>query len=673
MSETEISKTSERLELARGRIGKIPDEHTVPEPFEDYFRSTASFLLLALDGKGRTSNAELYADILPDHYDLSYGNPAYASEKLGNNMGPLLSAVYTELRGIIPCVFEDDTQGVAVLLELFLELYGMFEEEIPSVSCVKEAFVSYCTDYMEDFIFQRIGDTVDPSHDFVNKIIMHSDLNDLSYLNRFGEYISENTRQTAAFMNSLPQEKIDLMAKTFTEGYRMGFISGRKDIRKKKTVGIRFEMGFERMVRAAVCNFREMGLEATFCRAAYRLVDKRQNLKIGWFGADPNPAFNYDHRNDISLLLNEQFVSEKLRATRNAYEEMKVPAAQYGGPACIDTFGEKLFEPISREGTCSLTPQQNKLYVNLNNQLGQITNRYIKGEERSFTIIAFPVPEIGKHFPDIFEDTVRVNTLDSKKYEVIQQNLIDTLDAGDRVHILGRGKNRTDLLVQLHPVDDPKRETKFENCVADVNIPVGEVFTSPVLKGTNGLLHVTYVFLNGLAYKDLFIRLTDGKITDYGCSNFNSEHENRGYIEENILFHHPTLPIGEFAIGTNTTAYVMARKYGIEAAMPILIAEKTGPHFAMGDTCYSYEEDTPVYNPDGKEIIARDNEITRNRKSHPEEAYFGCHTDITIPYDELASITSVHEDGSEVFIIRDGRFVLPGTEELNGPLDEISL
>ncbi len=34
----------------------------------------------------------------------------------------------------------------------------------------------------------------------------------------------------------------------------------------------------------------------------------------------------------------------------------------------------------------------------------------------------------------------------------------------------------------------------------------------------------------------------------------------------------------------------------------------------MGDTCYSWAEDTPVYNPDGKEIIARDNEISEMRK-----------------------------------------------------------
>ena len=72
--------------------------------------------------------------------------------------------------------------------------------------------------------------------------------------------------------------------------------------------------------------------------------------------------------------------------------------------------------------------------------------------------------------------------------------------------------------------------------------------------------------------------------------------------------------MGEFAIGTNTTAYRMAKEYQIGAKLPILIAEKTGPHFAVGDTCYSHAEDTAVYNPNGKEIIARDNEKSLLRK-----------------------------------------------------------
>ena len=95
-----------------------------------------------------------------------------------------------------------------------------------------------------------------------------------------------------------------------------------------------------------------------------------------------------------------------------------------------------------------------------------------------------------------------------------------------------------------------------------------------------------------------------------------------------------------------------------------------GPHFAVGDTCYSWEEDTPLYNPNGKEIVARDNEISLLRKEDPAKAYFGCHTDITIPYKELGHIRLIREDGSQVSIIENGRFVLPGTEELNKPLEK---
>ena len=225
----------------------------------------------------------------------------------------------------------------------------------------------------------------------------------------------------------------------------------------------------------------------------------------------------------------------------------------------------------------------------------------------------------------------------------------------------------------FHPLADPSKETIFENCVADVNIPVGEVFTSPRLTGTNGVLHVTRVFLNGLEYRDLSLTFRDGMAVDYNCGNFDTEEANRDYIKANIMYHHEGLPMGEFAIGTNTTAYAMAEKYQIGALLPILIAEKMGPHFAVGDTCYSWDEDSAVYNPDGKEIIARDNEVSILRKEDPGKAYFGCHTDITIPYSELGLLEVLGEGGFRREIIRDGRFVLEGTQELNVPLDEMEI
>ena len=151
-----------------------------------------------------------------------------------------------------------------------------------------------------------------------------------------------------------------------------------------------------------------------------------------------------------------------------------------------------------------------------------------------------------------------------------------------------------------------KKKLIFENCLADVNIPLGEVFTSPVLKGTNGVLHVSEVYLGELKYKDLEIKFEDGMIADYTCKNFQTEEENKKYIKENVMYNHETLPIGEFAIGTNTTAYAIANKFDVVYKLPILIVEKMGPHFAVGDTCYSFEEDVELHNPNGKEIIAKE-------------------------------------------------------------------
>ena len=138
------------------------------------------------------------------------------------------------------------------------------------------------------------------------------------------------------------------------------------------------------------------------------------------------------------------------------------------------------------------------------------------------------------------------------------------------------------------------------------------------------------------------------------------------------MFQHDTLPIGEFAIGTNTTAYVMGKKFDISELLPILIAEKTGPHFAVGDTCFSNEEDMETFNPDGKKMIAKENDYSRLRHTDRTKAHFNCHTDITIPYDELGDITVHKKDGSEIKIISQGRFVLEGTEKLNEPLDNFA-
>lgn len=691
----------ERFLLAEDRIKEIQKETdfltgdltiNLPAPFKKYFHEMADFLLLMTDtyrfvAEGKLylasldelkeRNYRLYKDILPENYDKSYGNPSYCTEQLGEEYGRLFSFLYAELRSMIVWAYESKKEQMVIRMELFLELYGSFLCELsetgklPGYETAREIVYFFVSDYTRDAAFEKCNDMLNPKSEFALKIIENNDLNSPEYLYYFGEYITESECKTWQHLKELPEETIGLMADTYTEGYRIGFLMGNKDITKKKTVNIRYCLGFERMIKRAVENFEKMGLKPTIYRAAPGILQGKSLNRIGYYGAIPNKQYDFDHKDDQALFLDKRLVQVRMEAWQEAYEYYKEEAAVFGGPAVVEVFGETPADLKEKKEALHLSEAQQKLAVEYMAAAGELQNRYIKGEERSFTIIAFPTPEIGENYSSIFDEVVKINTLDYTLYQKIQQKIIDTLDKGKYVIIKGMGRNKTNLRVMLHRLEEPEKQTNFENCVADVNIPVGEVFTSPKLTGTEGVLFVSRVYLNELEYKDLCLTFKDGMVTDYSCRNFASEEENRKYIRDNVLFHHDTLPMGEFAIGTNTTAYVVSRKYEIEDKLPILIAEKTGPHFAVGDTCYSHAEDVTVYNPDGKEIIARDNECSLLRKENPGKAYFNCHTDITIPYDELGEVSVVTEEEKVITIIEEGRFVLSGCEELNKPLEEL--
>ncbi|MBQ8597409.1 MAG: aminopeptidase [Lachnospiraceae bacterium] len=681
----------ERLLLAKERIAEIETEDKIAEEFKEYFRKAADFLGLVCETYQAVKegvlraysieqlqqlNYELYRDILPEKYEQSFGNPDYCTEVFGEEYGRLLCFLFGEIRSTVPFAFEGSAEELVIRLELFLEVYGSFVclweegEALPKPELLTETFYYYVSDYTRDAFEKKLSCMLRPEEDFALRLVMDSDLSDPRYLYYFGEYVTEDILRTWKHLNSQPEEVIQKMADTYTEGYRIGFITGNKDITKKKTVNIRYCLGFERMIRTAVENFEKMGLKPTIYRAASSILQGKGVNRIGYYGAIPNKQYDYDHKDDQALVLDKRLMQVRMEAWQEAYETYKEEAAVFGGPAVVEVFGEAPAELKEKKTALHLSDAQQKLTVEYMAEVGALQNRYIKGEERSFTIIAFPTPEIGKEYEAIFDEIIKINTLDYTLYQQMQQKIIDVLDQGKYVLVKGMNGNKTNLKIMLHELADPGKQSNFENCVADVNIPVGEVFTSPVLSGTEGVLHVSRVFLNELEYKDIMLTIKDGMVTDYDCGNFESREENRKYIKDNVLFHHETLPMGEFAIGTNTTAFVAARKYRIEDKLPILIAEKTGPHFAFGDTCYSHAEDVAVFNPDGKEIIARDNECSIKRKEDAAAAYFNCHTDITIPYDELGEISVVTGEDQVITVIEEGRFVLPGLEPLNRPFEE---
>lgn len=674
----------ERYELALERIKMIREEHTVSAELQDYFIQAANVVEAAteyLDFDYRqysmeeleAGNQRLYGELQAEAYEKSYANPQYAEKQLGES-GKVLSFLYTELLSLHRYARESRCSELTIHMELLIEIYNLYEDQDAfDIREVQKAIYYFYYDYCDVLVPDRTQEMYDARLDRYVQLVEQADLSDLRYLYGYGEAISTNEIRTAQYMNQLSQEEIDRLAFVYTDGYREGFEIAGIDLSKKKYVNLHYAVGQERMIRAAIRQFRELGLEPIIFLPAVSRLNQRQNRRNGVVATPVNRQYDYDHRYDEGIYLDSALMERKLEVLEQSYETYREFMQGYAGPAVVETFGEAPFEPVEKPESIALTKKQQDLTVEYTAQAGRLVNRYINRETYSFTIIAYPSPEIGNEFEEIFRETTKINTLDKKLYRTIQEIMINELNQAEFVRVQGIGKNRTDMKVMMHIMEHPERETNFENCLADVNIPVGEVFTSPRLTGTEGCLNVSEVYLNDLKFVDLELHFKDGKITDYTCGNFDQEEANIRFVKENLLQNRETLPIGEFAIGTNTTAYVMANRYQIVYKLPILIVEKMGPHFAVGDTCYSYSEENRLFNPDGKEIVAKDNECSILRKEDESKAYFHCHTDITIPYAEIGSIRSVHADGTEVEIMRDGRFVLPGTEELNRPLDEAGL
>ncbi len=665
------AEVKERYELVKERIEGILGENTVEEKYREYFKTLASYILYNLEVYERLNkiefadcdikeladiNSKLYEDIAGENYSNSVGNPDYMEKNGIGEEGRCLLYLFNRIHSLTEYVYKDKFYEITVLLELFLQVYNIFEEGSKLLENVHEAVYYFVYDYADVFVYNRIKEISHEEEDYYVRIVMDSDLSDLRYLYKYGKYISDNEIKIAEFLNSLSQEKIDSIARTYTEGFRKGFIAGKKDMSIKDRLNIGYSIGFERVVRAAIHQFEAMGLKALIRTAAVS-------------STPANKQYDFDHKFDMAVYFDKALSDRELGVMKVAFEEFKESEALFAGPAYIETFGETPFEPVFKKGAVKLDEKQQKLMTAHNNAYRAMYEDYINSEETSFTIIAYPIPEIGDEFVEIFEDTIKINNLDDELYKNIQATIIEALDKGDYVIIKGKGDNKTDLKVKLHELKNPDKETLFENCVADVNIPVGEVFTSPRLEGTEGILNVSESYLGDLKYVDLTLKFEKGMVTEYSCANFEDADEGKRFIKENLLRNHESLPMGEFAIGTNTTAYMVAGKYDILYKLPILIVEKMGPHFAIGDTCYSHEEDVMTYNPDGKAIVARENECSRLRHEDMNKAYFGCHTDITIPYEQLEEITVICKDGQQIPIIKECRFVLPGTEELNKPLD----
>ena len=336
----------ERYTLAIEKAKEIINESSVDEKFAGYFETAAELILLIDEIKTKKEdgffdeapieeladfNKKLYEEIEPENYQTSFANPTYAVENLGDEYGQMLCYVYASLRSAIMNMFEGDLEVALIRCELLIEIYSLFEdEEGLAPENLKDIIYTFERDNSEIFMDVVLGSKIDPSRDRVVKIITESDLSDIRYLYKYGNHIGDNEIKMAKFLNTLSDEKIDEIASLYTEGYRRGFVATGKDLSIKSSVQLMYVIGFERIVKAAIKRFADMGLKPVIGVGDYQSTDM-------------NKQYAFDHKQDAALFFDKAYMKRKLETVTAAYENRKEMATQMDGPDRLEIFCYKPF------------------------------------------------------------------------------------------------------------------------------------------------------------------------------------------------------------------------------------------------------------------------------------------------------------------------------------------
>ena len=244
MTGTENELMDERYELVMDRIKETMGEDAFGEPLLSLFHTCSSWLIFlskilerSLAGKTgdiptedlAAENHKLYEDILPEHYAVSFSNPDHAVSEFekanipnGKKLAQYLSFTYAELRGLIGYAFEGQKEIFTIFAELYAQIYTSFrfsalDGSYPDPEGIRDIIYWFERDNCDVIIPENVSDKVDASNDHVRKIVCDADLDDERFLYLSGEYVTENEKGIAKFLNTLSEDEIKSMADTFTE------------------------------------------------------------------------------------------------------------------------------------------------------------------------------------------------------------------------------------------------------------------------------------------------------------------------------------------------------------------------------------------------------------------------------------------------------------------------
>lgn len=186
--------------------------------------------------------------------------------------------------------------------------------------------------------------------------------------------------------------------------------------------------------------------------------------------------------------------------------------------------------------TADVSDAQKRLY---SVHYGQPVHMDIRVPKTKWVVLRYPSPgmaQLAGMSTEAFEDFYfKVCTLDYSKMSRAMDPLVELMERTDRVRITGKG---TDLSFSI-------KGQKAIKCDGRLNIPDGEVYTSPVRDSVEGVLQYNTPSLHqGLTHENVRLVFQQGKIVE-ATGNFTQALNDILDTDEGARY------IGEFAIGVN--------------------------------------------------------------------------------------------------------------------------
>lgn len=166
--------------------------------------------------------------------------------------------------------------------------------------------------------------------------------------------------------------------------------------------------------------------------------------------------------------------------------------------------------------------------------------QHIRVNERKWVLLNYPTnlfANKAKMAHDDYEDFFyEVMLVDYPKMKKDAQKLKNLMDKTDKVRIVS---DKTDISFSIKGMGSII-------CAGDRNVPDGEVYSCPIRDSVNGYVQYnTITFANNIEFKDVFLKVENGKIIE-AHSSINDDK-----IEEVFNSDEGARYFGEFAIGLN--------------------------------------------------------------------------------------------------------------------------